>query len=74
MNKWLLCIEKSKTLFYNGKQNTQNRRFFFSETGDSVLKHEVNMIMTLTKVHHPSILIKLTFVKKHLLDMDNKTL
>ena len=36
MNKWLLYIEKSKTLFYNGKQNTQNTRFFFfSETGDS---------------------------------------
>ena len=35
MNKWLLYIEKCKTLFYNGKENTQNRRFFFSETGDS---------------------------------------
>ena len=75
MNKWLLCIEKRKTLFYNGKQNTQNRRFFFFQKQVIViLKHEVNMIMTLTKVHHPSILIKLTFVKKHLLDMDNKTL
>lgn len=48
--------------------------FFFQKQVIVILKHEVNMIMTLTKVHHPSILIKLTFVKKHLLDMDNKTL
>lgn len=72
MNKWLLYIEKCKTLFYNGKENTQNRRFFFQKQVIVILKHEVNMIMTLTKVHHPSILIKLTFVKKHLLDMDKE--
>ena len=48
--------------------------FFFQKQVIVILKHEVNMIMTLTKVHHPSILIKLTFVKKHLLDMDNNTL
>lgn len=57
MNKWLLYIEKSKTLFYNGKQNTQNRRFFFSETGDSDTEthdhdHDIDK-------GHPSILIKL---------------
>ena len=46
--------------------------FFFQKQVIVILKHEVNMIMTLTKVHHPSILIKLTFVKKHLLDMDKE--